>query len=151
MFDIFVYLFETYYCAEACPEPDRLARKLSAAGFEEDDISDALEWLSGLQQLSAQELWPASATSSRIFDDDEATRLGTDCQGFLLTLEQTSTCTPALREMIIERAMALPELRITLPRFKVICLMVLWSQDQELNGLILEELLASEHDELLAH
>lgn len=52
MFDILVYLFENYVHADACPEPAQLARKLTAAGFEEDEIADALEWLSGLRQLS---------------------------------------------------------------------------------------------------
>ena len=33
MFDILVYLFESYIHADACPESDQLARKLSAAGF----------------------------------------------------------------------------------------------------------------------
>ena len=38
MFDILVYLFENYVHADACPEPAQLARKLSAAGFEEEEI-----------------------------------------------------------------------------------------------------------------
>ena len=50
MFDILVYLFENYVHADACPEPAQLARKLTAAGFEEDEIAEALEWLSGLRQ-----------------------------------------------------------------------------------------------------
>ena len=49
MFDILVYLFETYVHAGACPESDQLARKLSAAGFEEEEISEALSWLDGLR------------------------------------------------------------------------------------------------------
>jgi Smg protein len=52
MFDILVYLFENYVHADACPEPAQLARKLTAAGFEEEEITEALEWLSGLRQLS---------------------------------------------------------------------------------------------------
>ena len=52
MFDILVYLFENYVHADACPEPAQLARKLTAAGFEEEEIAEALDWLSGLRQLS---------------------------------------------------------------------------------------------------
>ena len=45
MFDVLMYLFETYYNPEACPDPDALVRKLSAAGFERDEIDEALDWL----------------------------------------------------------------------------------------------------------
>ena len=50
MFEILVYLFENYAHVDACPAPDQLARKLSAAGFEDEDISAALDWLSGIGQ-----------------------------------------------------------------------------------------------------
>ncbi len=52
MFDILLFLFESYFDAGSYPDPDRLTVKLSAAGFEEDDIQQALVWLSGLQQLN---------------------------------------------------------------------------------------------------
>lgn len=47
--------------------------------------------------------------------------------------------------------MALPNFRITLSRFKLICLMVLWSRDEILNSLILEELLGDDDVEVLQH
>ena len=41
MFDILVYLFESYIHADACPEPDQLTRKLSAAGYgQEKPVAD---------------------------------------------------------------------------------------------------------------
>jgi len=39
MFDILVYLYETYYRPDACPEPVALAKKLSAIGFDDVEIS----------------------------------------------------------------------------------------------------------------
>ena len=72
MFDILVYLFENYVHADACPEPAQLARKLTAAGFEEEEISEALDWLSGLRQLSDGER-PAQVArpgSLRVYADD---------------------------------------------------------------------------------
>jgi len=50
MFEILMYLFESYFDAGSYPEPDKLSRKLSAAGFEGDEISEALTWLSALQE-----------------------------------------------------------------------------------------------------
>lgn len=151
MFEIFVYLFENYFYADACPEPERLARKLSAAGFEEEDITDALEWLSGLRSLSEPAPSEPSGASTRLYCGEEEDRLSMDCRGFLMLLENAGAVTPITREMIIERAMALPDHKITLPRFKVIALMVLWSQDEPLSGLILEELLTSEEEEGWKH
>jgi uncharacterized protein Smg (DUF494 family) len=49
MFDVLVYLYETYYRPDACPEPEALVKKLSAIGFEEDEISQALGWLTDLK------------------------------------------------------------------------------------------------------
>ena len=150
MFDILVYLFENYVHADACPEPAQLARKLTAAGFDEEEITEALEWLSGLRQLSDGER-PAQfsrAGSLRIYSDDEQVRLGVECRGFLLFLENAGILDSECREMIVERALALGETEIELENLKVIVLMVLWQQDRPINGLILDELLnESEEDE----
>lgn len=150
MFDIFVYLFETYFHADAYPEPERLAQKLSVVGFEQEDISDALEWLAGLRHPVAEQT-PASTGSIRLFSPDELLRLSTECRSFLMLLENAGATTPSTRELIIERAMALANFRITLSRFKLICLMVLWSRDEILNSLILEELLGDDDVEVLQH
>ena len=151
MFDILVYLFENYVHADACPEPAQLARKLTAAGFEEDEIADALEWLSGLRQLSDADRPPHCARpgSLRVYGADELRRLGVECRGFLLFLENSGILDAACREMIVERALALGETEIELENLKVIVLMVLWQQDRPINGLILDELLneAEEPDE----
>ena len=52
MFDILVYLYETYYRPDACPEPAVLARKLSAVGFDDVEISEALVWLTDLNAMA---------------------------------------------------------------------------------------------------
>ena len=48
MYDILVYLFENCQQAELAYDSDRVAKKLSAAGFEDSDISEALHWLAGV-------------------------------------------------------------------------------------------------------
>ena len=148
MFDILVYLFENYVHADACPESDQLARKLSAVGFEEDEIHEALEWFSGLRQVSAQRptLCPES-TACRFYAEPELARIDVDCRGFLLFLENAGLVSAVSRELIIERAMALSEATLTLNRFKVIVLMVLWQQDAPMDSLILDELLAGDDED----
>ena len=111
MFDILVYLFENYVHADACPEPAQLARKLTAAGFEEEEISEALDWLSGLRQLSDGER-PAQVArpgSLRVYADDELVRLGVECRGFLLFLEQINLeCTAAAYRHALQEVGRLP-------------------------------------------
>ena len=52
MFDVLAYLYETYWRPDACPEAGQLVKKLSAVGFETEEINDALAWLDGLQSIS---------------------------------------------------------------------------------------------------
>jgi Smg protein len=110
MFDIFVFLFENYL-PEACPEPEVLALKLSAAGFDDEDISAALDWLSGLPLIdveSTSTIDIASGNSLRIYDEEETAKLSTEARGFLVFLEHAGGLDPGLRETVVERAMALP-------------------------------------------
>ncbi len=48
MYDILVYVFENCQQAELAYDRERVAKKLSAAGFEDSDISEALHWLAGV-------------------------------------------------------------------------------------------------------
>lgn len=148
MFDILVYLFESYIHADACPEAELLSRKLSAAGFEQEDISEALEWLAGLRRV-ARDIHPGIAPregSVRIYTEEEQAQLDGRCRGFLSLLESAGVLGTAHRELIIERAMALGDFTITLNRLKVIVLMVLWQQEEPIDTLMVDELLAEEDD-----
>jgi Smg protein len=129
-----------------------LARKLSAAGFERDDISDALIWLRGLSATETSTLPDsfAQSTAFRGYAEAEAAKLGIEGRGFLAFLEGAKVLTPPLREIIIERAMALTEDNVSVEKLKVIVLMVLWSQQHSIDSLVMEELL-SDRAQLLMH
>jgi Smg protein len=147
MIEILVYLFENYL-PDACPEPAVLARKLSAAGFETDDISAALSWLDGLGgEADGRCRNPALASSIRIYDEAEQEKLPVACRGFISFLEQHDAVDAPLREAIIERALALPDGEVSLDRLKVIVLAVIWRFRHEVDALILEELLAEDSDD----
>jgi Smg protein len=146
MFDILVYVFHNYFQPDACPEPEQLARKLSAAGFEDDDITEAIEWLSGLQD-AAGDGRPRIATTSasvRCYSPEELSKLSSEARGFLHFLVGAGVLNALTREIIIERAMAMNRPSISVARLKVIVLMVLWSRHESLDTLILEELLAED-------
>lgn len=143
MFEILVYLYETYYRPDACPDAGTLAKKLSAAGFEGDEINSALSWLSGLATVTQTTVPVAYAESSsfRVYVDQEYDRLGAESIGFLSFLESAGVLNPLLREIVVERALATDERPVSLESLKVIVLMVFWSQGEEPDALILEELL----------
>ncbi|MBI2961253.1 MAG: DUF494 domain-containing protein [Betaproteobacteria bacterium] len=143
MFDVLVYLFENYYQAESYPDPDTLSKKLHAAGFENEEINDALAWLNRLERPQDNDLPPTleSSRSFRGYTAQEAAKLTTEGRGFLAFLESARVLSPLLRELIIERAMALPDAAIGLEELKVIVLMVLWTRRGNVDALILDELL----------
>ncbi len=148
MFDILVFVFENYLPG-ACPEPDALARKLSSVGFEDEAISEALQWLDGLEQ--AQEESGLSrlpnTVSQRLFDEEEMNALSVECRGFIAFLEGAGAIDAVAREMIIERAMAVDSPALSLAKFKVIVLMVMWRRELSLDNLVFEDLLEDEDED----
>jgi Smg protein len=143
MFDILVYLFENFYQNESWPEQDALAQKLTAAGFENDDISDALDWLRGLARVGTDPFPDAFDLGDgfRAFTAAELEKLSSESRGFVAFLESARVLSPSLRELIIDRAMAVEDERVELDKLKVIVLMVLWTRRGNVDTLILEELL----------
>lgn len=142
MFDILLFLFENYFDAGNYPDSDRLSVKLSAAGFEEDDIQQALLWLSGLQQLSRTD-YPDSINQSglRCYSDFELLRISEEGLRFISFWEQSKFITPVEREMIIDRVVALDRESLSLDKVKLIALMVLWNQHEDLDPILIEDLL----------
>ena len=143
MFDILVYLFENYYQAQAYPDYDTLERKLHAAGFENDDIEDALDWLNSLTRKPDEGL-PESldaGSSFRGYTADESAKLPLESRGFIAFLESAKILSPLLRELTIERAMTLPSETVGLDKLKVIVLMVLWTRRGNVDALVLDELI----------
>lgn len=142
MFDILMFLFESYFDAGNYPDPDKLSIKLSAAGFEDGDIHQALIWLSGLNQLS-QSHYPEAINLAglRCIADLELQRISTEGLQFISFWEHSKMITPIEREMIIDRAVALDQENLSLNHVKLIALMVLWNQHEEIDPLIVEDLL----------
>ena len=139
MIDILVYLFENYHDFSAHPNHEALVRKLGAVGFDAKEIGEALDWLTELKES----VWTLDqdSRSTRVLSEEESSKLGVDSHRFLLFLESAGITNGAQREIIIDRAMVIEDHPVPLPKFKVIVLMVLWSLDQDLEPLIVEELL----------
>ena len=149
MFDILVYLYETYYRPDACPEPAALARKLSAVGFDDVEISEAIVWLTDLTEMAGAE--PSAAFSSsgtRFYVEQEQDALGSAAIGFIQFLESAKVLSPVQREIVIERALALEESPVSLGKLKIIVLMLLWSQGKEPDALMFDDLFGSDDEQV---
>lgn len=142
MFDILMYLFESYVNAGSYPEPDKLSLKLSAAGFEEEEISQALNWLSGMKRLTPAD-YPLAINHGGIrhYADLELQRISPEARSFIAFWEQNSMISAVEREMIIDRAVSLGIEQLSLDKLKLIALLVLWNQHEELDPLLVEDLL----------
>lgn len=148
MFDILVYLYETYYRPDACPEPAALARKLSAVGFDDVEISEAIVWLTDLTEMAGAE--PSAAFSSsgtRFYVEQEIDALGSAPIGFIQFLESAKVLSPVQREIVVERALALEESPVGLGKLKIIVLMLLWSQGKEPDALMFDDLFGSDDEQ----
>ena len=159
MFEVLVYVYENYWQGDACPEPRQLGRKLTAAGFEADEIEAALTWLNGLHLaahntrasgLSEEEASPRperpvllqaqSPDSLRVYSVAEQDHLGAETLGFVSFLESAGVLPPHMREIVMDRAMAAPGDPLALDDLKIIVLMVYWSVGEEPDALVLDEL-----------
>ena len=149
MFDVLVYLYENYWRPDACPNHAQLTRKLSAVGFESDEIQDALSWLDGLSSTAEAYGGEQSADAMRVYTPAEQDLLGEESIGFVSFLESAGVLPPPMREMVIDRASAIGANPIDLDDLKVIVLMVFWSLGEEPDALILDELFVAPEDRLI--
>jgi Smg protein len=149
MFDVLVYLYENYWRPDACPDHQQLSRKLSAVGFESDEIQEALHWLDGLATSTEGRVAAQRADSLRVYSPAEQDLLGVDCIAFISFLESAGVLPPEMREMVIDRSTAVGGGRVGLDDLKVIVLMVFWSLGEEPDALILDELFVDPEDRLI--
>ncbi len=161
MFEVLVFVYENYWRGDACPEPEQLGRKLSAQGFDAEEIRDALQWLDGLSlatqgiQLSrhadratatvsirsrSDDVIAQSPGSIRVYSSVEQAHIGAECLGFICFLESSGVLPAGMREIVVERAMATPGEPLALDELKIIVLMVHWSTGVEPDALVLDEL-----------
>ena len=130
--DVLIYLFDHYIDQDQDyrPNQDVLKFHLQEAGFEENQVSKAFDWLEGLsmQRELPDSLALDDSYSFRIYDDAEQEKLDVECRSLLLFLEQTGVLDAKDREFVIERVMALETEDFDLQQLKWVILMVLLNQ-----------------------
>lgn len=150
MLDVLMYIFENFIDDDQnkSSEPDvvALTNELGHAGFRQGEITKAFEWLEDLSVLCEEDDYPNSinrvASGTRIFSDHEKQKISISAIGFLTRLEFYKIITPSVREVILDRAMALESEIIDMDQMKWVAMMVLYNQPgRETNYLWLENLL----------
>ncbi len=140
MFEILQYLYDHYLADDRYPDTEALALKLSTAGFDQDEIDQALAWLDELAELDPERQGELAATGTRVYSQEEMERLDPEARGFLAFLENAGLLSPYAREWVIERALALKERQVPAQQLKWIALLALWRLDGPLSALWLEDL-----------
>ncbi len=132
--DVLLYLFETYSDQEppdyrpGAADQDFMLEELLKAGFGEPEVDSALDWLDGLGETSAPFAGVPGDRSIRVYNEVELRRLDLECRGYLLYLEQIGILSPAQREVVIDRLMALGSGTVDKEQVKWVVLMVLFAQ-----------------------
>ena len=149
MFEVLVYLYENYWRPDACPGHQQLSRKLSAVGFENDEIQDALKWLDGLADSAESYTGAQGPHSLRVYSEAERELLGDESIGFIGFLESAGVLQAPMSEIVIDRAMDVGAGSLDLEDLNIIVMMVFWSLGEEPDALILDELFVDAEDRLI--
>ena len=148
MFDVIAFLIENFQDLDDCPPRDDLDEFLAEAGFEGEEIRDALRCLDDLtkQPLFASEQLLFSH-NIRIYCPEEQQALSGEVLGLLHFLEQEAAINPLQRELIVHALLHLHSDDVTVENTKLLALMVLWLHKSELPMLIGDDLLTALHGE----
>ena len=139
--DVLMYIFSSYIDNDDILPEDRdsIDANLREAGFESQEIDKAFDWLDGLALAGDIPSLTQSKNSIRVYSQREQLRLDTRIQGFLYFLEQSGVLTPELRELVINRIMALDgDNMVDMEEFRWVVMMVLFNNaiDQDENTLM---------------
>lgn len=129
--DVLMYLLENYQHGEFADTDNQatLRDELTAAGFPEEEVSNAFNWLDGLAEQRQLPLVFGPSGALRLYAREELSKLNAECRGFLLYMEQLGLLAAESRERVIDRLMALDE-DVDLERVKWVCLLVLMNEPE---------------------
>lgn len=133
VFDVLLYLFENYIDTDDSEQPDKdtLETELERVGFPDSEIQKAFEWLESMTVVGQASDTDGNVTpeaAMRHYTLVEQEKLGIECRGYLLFLEQVGVLDVGTREIVIERLLALDTDEIELDQLKWVVLMVLFFQ-----------------------
>ncbi len=148
LLDVLLYLFENYP-HEELQDDAALRDDLDQAGFEPSEVDDAFAWLRDTDAGRERLVAAPDDSALRLYSPPERACLSVDCQGSLLRLQQHGILSGAVREVVIDRLMALPTEEeqgpIEVEQLKWVVMMVLSNQADEVAYARMEALLVADH------
>ncbi|WP_053939787.1 DUF494 family protein [Amantichitinum ursilacus] len=141
MLEVLAYLFEQFYQSEGEPDVSLLATKLASAGFEQDDIAQALTWLAELNRVDTGRYAALGDLPLRHLHPAELARFDEEALAYWLYLQQARVLGSAERELALDLVMGAAPGEISQERLQLIVLMVVWRKRDELSNLLIEEIL----------
>ena len=129
MLEVLIYLFENYIVDGVIfePEQEKLAEELLGAGFPNEEINKAFAWLEDLLDVCEQEgqTIQQSNNAFRFYTPDELQQLNVDGLALITRLVNVGVLDQFLREMVIDRVMALDSVQVNIDHVRWVILMVL--------------------------
>ncbi|AKP72279.1 hypothetical protein AVI51_10345 [Piscirickettsia salmonis] len=125
--DVLMYLFDQNSETEQSLSSDQaaLSAELEKAGFAKDEVERAFHWLEGLVDTSQRPKHFEPSMTTRAFAAKELSVIGSEHLSYILYLEHIGILNVELRELVIDRIMALGIDEIDLSHVKWVALMVL--------------------------
>ena len=128
--DVLMYMFQSYVEDNEEVELDKesLHKNLLEAGFADQNIERAFEWLEGLPGVDHNTLLNKPTKNSfRLFSDVEHRKIGEEGLSFLMFLERLGIFHGEIREHVIDRIMALDTQSVDLSQIRWVVLMILFN------------------------
>ena len=117
MFDILFESAEQDSAQEV--DDDLLKSHLSDAGFDDDRIEKALNWLENIAAFDT------THNSMRIYNELEKNKLDAKARGFIMFMENMGQLSASQREMVIDQVMSLEDSKLTIDDLKWVVMMVI--------------------------
>jgi len=136
VFDILMYLFETYLddVQSEIPSEESIRNELAKIGFQDAKVNKAFDWLDELSFLDddfsyddALKNDASKNQSTRIFNRLEMDKFDHQAQGVLIDLVELGVISAGQRELIIDKALELDIAHINQEQMKWVVLMVLFN------------------------
>jgi len=144
MFNLLIYMFENYLSSKTHLDFNSITLELEAAGFDNTDIKNAVNWFSQLKKMSDKvPLYTNQQLNNklRVFTNHEKEKIASDGLGFILFLEQARILNSVEREIILDQAMVINQSRINIDEIRWIVMMTLWNNNRENDYLFVENTL----------
>lgn len=110
MVEVLAFLFENFLQRpiDLQANLEQIARELPRVGFNVDEVDGAIDWLDETLRTQNFDIIPLKEShGTRAFTAIEIAKIDLEARGMIYLLENTGLITPSIRELIIDRVMAL--------------------------------------------